>query len=163
MMMTTSGKVAMKGFSFIELLASVAIMGLLASVALPLAETTVRRQKENELRTALRDIRQGIDAYKAASINGKIAKRAEESGYPKTLEELVSGVEDASQPGSKLYFLRRIPRDPFSQDASVSSVDTWRVRSFQSPPDNPRPGDDVFDISSKSTQHGLNGIPYNEW
>ncbi|MBC3929996.1 type IV pilin protein [Undibacterium sp. CY21W] len=161
--MTASGKVAMKGFSFIELLASVAIMGLLASVALPLAETTVRRQKENELRTALRDIRQGIDAYKAASINGKIAKRAEESGYPKTLEELVSGVDDASQPGSKLYFLRRIPRDPFSQDASVSSVDTWRVRSFQSPPDNPRPGDDVFDISSKSTQHGLNGIPYNEW
>lgn len=163
MTMTASGKVAMKGFSFIELLASVAIMGLLASVALPLAETTVRRQKENELRTALRDIRQGIDAYKAASINGKIAKRAEESGYPKTLEELVSGVDDASQPGSKLYFLRRIPRDPFSQDASVSSVDTWRVRSFQSPPDNPRPGDDVFDISSKSTQHGLNGIPYNEW
>lgn len=163
MTMTASGKVAMKGFSFIELLASVAIMGLLASVALPLAETTVRRQKENELRTALRDIRQGIDAYKAASINGKIAKRAEESGYPKTLEELVSGVEDASQPGSKLYFLRRIPRDPFSQDASVSSVDTWRVRSFQSPPDNPRPGDDVFDISSKSTQHGLNGIPYSEW
>lgn len=163
MTMTASGKVAMKGFSFIELLASVAIMGLLASVALPLAETTVRRQKENELRTALRDIRQGIDAYKAASINGKIAKRAEESGYPKTLEELVSGVEDASQPGSKLYFLRRIPRDPFSQDASVSSIETWRVRSFQSPSDNPRPGDDVFDISSKSTQHGLNGIPYSEW
>lgn len=163
MTITASEKVTMKGFSFIELLASVAIMGLLASVALPLAETTVRRQKENELRTALRDIRQGIDAYKAASINGKIAKRAEESGYPKTLEELVSGVEDASQPGSKLYFLRRIPRDPFSQDASVSSVDTWRVRSFQSPPDNPRPGDDVFDISSKSTQHGLNGIPYSEW
>lgn len=151
------------GFSFVELLASIAILGLLATVALPLAETTVRRQKEHDLRIALRDLRQGIDAYKAAVASGKVAVLPEHSGYPPSLLELVSGVDDVTHAGAKLYFLRKLPRDPFFTDMSVAAVDTWGKRSFDSPPDNPRAGSDVFDVYSLSSQNGLNGVPYKQW
>lgn len=153
-----------RGFSFVELLASAAIIGLLASIAVPVVQTTVKRQKERELRTALRDIRHGIDAYKEASAAGKIAMLPEQSGYPPSLFELVSGVEDISRPDRrKLYFLRRIPRDPFFPDASVSAIDSWGKRSFESDADSPREGDDVFDVYTTSVQSGLNGVPYGEW
>ena len=151
------------GFSFLELLASIAIMGLLASVAMPLAETTVRRQREHDLRQALREIRQGIDAYKQASTAGKIVVLPEQSGYPPSLIELVSGVNDISHPGSRLYFLRRVPRDPFATDLSVTAIDSWGKRSYDSPPDRPLEGNDVFDVYSLSTQAGLNGVPYAQW
>lgn len=152
-----------RGFSFVELLATVAILGLLATVAMPLAETTMRRQKEHDLRTALREIRQGLDAYKAAVAAGKIAVLPKQSGYPPSLTELVAGVDDISRPGSKLFFLRRIPRDPFFADNSVPAIDTWGKRSYDSPPDNPRVGDDVFDVHSLSEQTGMNGVPYKQW
>ncbi len=151
------------GFSFVELLASIAIIGLLASVAMPLAETTVRRQKERDLRTALREIRQGIDAYKQASASGKIAVLPEQSGYPPSLIELAAGVDDVTHPGQRIYFLRKVPRDPFFADLSVAPIDTWGKRSFDSPPDQPRDGNDVFDVFSLSTQSGLNGVPYAQW
>ena len=154
----------MRGFSFVELLASLAILALLASVAMPLAQTTVKRSKEMELRRALRDIRQGLDAYKQASSQGLVATLPEQSGYPATLMTLVNGVSNAKNPtGPKLYFLRRLPRDPFFTDATVTAADTWGKRSYESPPDNPRTGDDVFDVYSLSDQVGLNGIAYKEW
>ncbi|HYD78903.1 MAG TPA: type II secretion system protein [Paucimonas sp.] len=152
------------GFSLIELLVSAAILGLLATVAMPLAEVTVRRQKEHDLRLALRDIRQAIDAYKAAAASGKIALATGESGYPPTLTDLVAGVKNASDPeGPKLYFLRRVPRDPFNADAKVAAVDSWGLRSFASPADKPAEGDDVYDVYSLSPETGLNGVPYSEW
>jgi general secretion pathway protein G len=152
------------GFTFIELLASAAIIGLLASVAVPMVQTTVKRQKERELRIALREIRQGIDAYKQAGVAGRIAVLQEQSGYPPSLLTLVQGVDDVSRPEHpKLYFLRRIPRDPFFPDANVKAVDTWGKRSFASPPEKPEEGDDVFDVYTKSAQTGLNGVPYREW
>jgi general secretion pathway protein G len=152
------------GFSLIELLVSVAIIGVLASVAMPLAETGMRRQKEIKLRSALKEIRDGIDAYKSASTNGRVAVRMGQSGYPSSLDELASGVVDAANPdGPRLYFLRRVPRDPFHPDKSVSAADTWGKRSFASPPDKPREGDDVFDVYSLSTKTGMNGVPYAEW
>ncbi len=151
------------GFSFVELLASIAIVGLLASIAMPLAETTARRQKENDLRLALREIRQAIDAYKAASLGGKVFTRPDQSGYPPSLLELASGVDDISNPGQRLYFLRRIPRDPFLADPAVAPVDTWGLRSFDSPPDAPRSGSDVFDVYSTSKATGMNGVPYAGW
>lgn len=154
---------AVTGFSFVELLVSAAILGVLASVAMPLAEMTVRRKKEHDLRVALRDIRLAIDGYKLASLNGRIAALPDQSGYPPSLIELVGGVEDVEHPGVKLYYLRRVPRDPFFPDQTVNAIDTWGKRSFDSPPDNPREGVDLFDVYSLSTQTGLNGVPYKEW
>lgn len=152
------------GFSFIELLVSAAIVALLASVAVPVVQTSVKRQKERELRIALRDIRQGIDAYKQAGVAGRIAVPQDQSGYPLKLQDLVQGVDDISRPEHpKLYFMRRIPRDPFFPDAHVNAVDTWGKRSFASPPEKPEAGDDVFDVYTLSAQTGLNGVPYREW
>lgn len=153
-----------RGFSLIELLAAAAIVGILASVAVPVVETTVRRQKERELRQALRDIRGAIDAWKAAAASGRIAVNEADSGYPPSLADLSAGVEDqTNKTGPRLYFLRRIPRDPFAPDASLPAADTWGKRSFDSPPDAPQEGDDVFDVYSRSSAAGLNGLPYREW
>ena len=109
-------------------------------------------------------MREAIDAYKQAVDEGRVAKRANESGYPKSLEVLVDGVEDAKDPKkSKIYFVRRIPRDPMSPDRDVSASDTWGKRSYASPPDDPKQGDDVYDIYSRSAGIGLNGVAYREW
>lgn len=152
------------GFTFIELVVTVAIIGILASVAMPLAQLVSQRAKESELRSALRTLRNGIDAYKAAGEKGLIEIKADKSGYPPDLEVLVAGVPDISSAEPKLiYFLRRIPRDPFNPDIDLPPEETWNLRSYASPPDNPAPGDDVFDVSSTSDKVGLNGIPYREW
>lgn len=152
------------GFSFIELLASLTILALLASLAMPLAQTTVRRDKERELRRGLRELRQGIDAYKAATLDGRIPVSPDASGYPPTLDALVDGVPDAHGPATaRLYFLRRLPRDPFYPETDASAAATWGLRSFSSPQDAPRKGEDVFDVYSLSGQLGLNGVPYREW
>jgi general secretion pathway protein G len=147
----------MKGFTLIELVITVAILGLLASVALPLAEVTVQRAKEQELRRTLRDIREAIDAYKRAADEGVIEKGVGKSGYPPTLAALTQGVVDKRDArGAKIYFLRRVPPDPVSGEP-------WGLRSYASPADTPQSGDDVYDVHSKSDQSGLNGIPYKEW
>jgi general secretion pathway protein G len=153
-----------RGFTLIELVITVAIVAVLASVALPLNELVVQRGKEGDLRRALREIRDGIDAYKQAFDEGRMVKRVGESGYPKRLEDLVQGVEDQKDPKkSRIYFLRRIPRDPFADDATATAADTWGKRSYASPPDDPREGDDVFDVFTRSTLVGLNGRPLREW
>jgi general secretion pathway protein G len=151
------------GFSFLELLAAAAIIGLLASVAVPFVETTVKRQKERELRTALREIRLAIDAYKQAVATEHIATTLEQSGYPPTLSDLVGGVPDLKAKGKMLYFLRRIPRDPFATDPGLTPLRSWGLRSFASPADSPSAGVDVFDVYSSSPKTGLNGVPYKEW
>jgi general secretion pathway protein G len=136
----------------------------MATAAVPYWELVVTRQKETELRRDLRMMRDAIDAYKKATEEGRIPKLASESGYPKRLEDLVSGIEDARDPAKrKIYFLRRIPKDPMFADADVPAIQTWRLRSYESPPDQPREGVDVFDVYSMSEQKGLNGIPYNQW
>lgn len=152
------------GFSLVELLVSVAILGLLASVAMPVVEYTQRRQKEVELRIALHDIRRAIDAYKDAAAGHRIFVKEGASGYPPSLVDLTAGVKDLSSPdGPLLYFMRRVPRDPMNADPSVSAVDSWRKRSYSSPPDAPHEGDDVYDVYSQSPDNGLNGVPYAEW
>jgi general secretion pathway protein G len=153
-----------RGFTLIELVITVAIVAVLASVALPLNELAVQRAKEQDLRRALRDIREAIDAHKLAFDEGRIQKRVGESGYPKRLEDLVAGVEDQKSPKKeRIYFLRRIPRDPLSDDGAKGPAETWGKRSYASPPDDPRDGDDVFDVFSMSPGTGINGRPYKEW
>lgn len=152
-----------RGFTLIELLVTLALIGLVASIALPVAELTTLRLKEGELRSALRQIREGLDAHKQAVDEGRIILRAGDSGYPRSLNVLVEGVEDARSPTrAKINFLRRIPRDPFA-DPALKPEDTWGKRSYQSPPDRPRPGDDVYDVYSLAPGTGINGIQYREW
>ena len=156
---------AAAGFTLIELVIAVAIVAVLASAALPLNELVVQRAKEQDLRRALREIRTAIDAYKQAHDDQKMgAPKLGESGYPKRLEDLVEGVEDQKNPKKeKMYFLRRMPRDPFATDVSLSNAATWAKRSYASPPDEPREGDDVFDVFTNAAGKGLNGRPYKEW
>lgn len=153
-----------RGFTLIELLVTVAIVALLASIALPLSELAVQRGKEQELRRALREIREAIDAYKRHADEGRIKRAADESGYPPTLAALVEGVADLRSPtGNKIFFLRRLPHDPFAPDPAVRADRTWGLRSYDSPHDAPRPGRDVFDVHSLVEGAGLNGIPYKDW
>lgn len=154
-----------RGFTLIELAVTVAIVGLLAGIAVPTAELVVQRNKEQELRLALREIRKAIDTYKQDYDDGRMIKTLGESGYPPTLRVLVEGVPDAKNPEkAKIYFLRRIPRDPLStEDAVVPAEQTWGLRSYASEPDSPAEGRDVFDVYSKSAGVALNGVPYREW
>lgn len=148
----------------VELLISMAILGLLATLAAPALEMTVKRQKEHELRSALQDIRLAIDAYKKASDEGKVARPADATGYPPSLNALFQGVPDISTPQKKMiFFMRRLPRDPFYPDSSVSPAETWGKRSYESDYDQPREGKDVYDIYSLSPDTALNGTPYQEW
>jgi len=178
-----------RGFTLIELVVTLALVGVMAMVAVPLYEVTAVRMKEMELRTALRQIRTALDAYKDASDAGKISKEAGDSGYPPSLKVLVEGVDVAqtaatavtsSTPNSanstnssgssslndaptKLMFLRQVPRDPFTPDPSVPPEEQWDTRSYGSPPSDPQPGKDVYDVTSKSTAIGSNGIAYKDW
>lgn len=152
------------GFTLIELLITVAILALLATGAMTFADLAVKRSQEQELRAALRQIREAIDAHKAAADAGRIRKSADESGYPPTLLALTEGVPDIGDPKreKKLYFLRRLPRDPLADPAEPAEA-TWGLRSHDSGPDDPQPGRDVFDVHSLSTGVGIGGRPYREW
>jgi len=172
------------GFTIIELLASVAIIGLLASVAMPVIQTALTRQKEAQLRAALISIRNALDAYNEAVICGNIAQQSTgDPRYPFKPEYLIVGIPNqlyqpqqanqssqcqqsnlANQP-QMMYFLRSIPRDPFYPDKTTPAVQTWAWRSYSS--DNGFTTYDqvqfVFDVQSMSMQTGLNGVPYNQW
>lgn len=156
-----------EGFSLIELVVTIAILGLLATVAVPFAQLVEQRHKEAELRDSLRRIRTAIDAYKqAAVVEKRIAVPADATGYPPDLDVLWRGATDQTQIDTakdKLYFLRRLPRDPFFPDAAAEPADTWGKRSYASPPEEPQEGEDIYDVYSLSTKTGLNGVPYREW
>jgi general secretion pathway protein G len=154
-----------RGFTIIELVITVGIISLLATAVVPSAQLLYQRQRESELRTTLRTIRAAIDAYKHASDMGHIKRKVDKTGYPPDLQSLVDGVDDArnTKEGVKIYFLRRLPRDPFWPDATMPAADTWGLRSYASPPEDPQPGDDVYDVYSRSSRTGLNGVPYHDW
>jgi general secretion pathway protein G len=152
------------GFTLIELVVTLALLGLLALLAAPMAETAVQRSREQALHRALRDIRDGLDQYRRAVDSGQIARRAGESGYPPSLEVLVTGVPNAQDPkGGRIYFLRRLPRGPGTAGRAAPAEATWGRRSYSSAADDPRDGDDVFDVYSLNPGTGMNGMAYREW
>jgi len=153
-----------RGFSYIEIMVSIAILALLASTATPYLEKTIQRKKESELRFNLRQIRGALDAYKQAYDQGKMLVMVGDSGYPKQLEDLVNGVTDVTDPQKKkLKFLRRLPADPMYAGSTDNPAETWGKRSYDSDAETPREGVDVYDVYSLSEQEGLNGIPYKRW
>ena len=161
---------SLKGFTLIELVVTVAIVGVLASAVLPVLQLSLQRVKENELRTNLREIREAIDAYKklADVENGPIKKIVGQSGYPPNLDVLVEGVVDEKDPNKhKIRFLRRIPLDPMQPANQVNNtngiISNWGLRSYASDATDPREGDDVYDVYSLSKQVGINGVPYAHW
>jgi general secretion pathway protein G len=152
------------GFTLIELLVTLGILATLASLVVPVAQLQVQRSKEQQLRMALREVRQAIDAYKKAGDEGRIPRELNSTGYPKTLDVLVEGAIDQRDPKrKKLYFIRRIPRDVFHEDPNTSDADTWAKRSYASEASEPQDGEDVYDIYSRSTLQGLNGIALKRW
>ncbi|RSZ57123.1 type II secretion system protein [Massilia atriviolacea] len=153
-----------RGFTLIELLVTLAILALLGTLVVPVTQVTMQRQQEQELRRALREIRQGIDAYKRAYDEGRIARALNSNGYPKSLDQLVEGVPDVRSPTrAKIFFLRRVPRDPFSASGDLNPAQTWGKRSYASEAADPREGEDVYDVYSTSDRVGLNDVPYRKW
>ncbi|MGQ7934242.1 type II secretion system protein [Paraburkholderia sp. D1E] len=152
------------GFTLIEMIVTVALVAVIASVATPFVKLHEQREKERELKQSLREIRTAIDAYKLAGDEGRIARSIDSTGYPRSLDELVTGVADKHDPkGRKIYFLRRVPRDPMNPALSGPAQDSWGKRSYSSEADDPQDSGDVYDVSSLSDRKGTNGIPYREW
>jgi general secretion pathway protein G len=151
-----------QGYSFIELLIVTAILFILASAVVPLAQVTSQRQRESELRASLRQVRTAIDKFKDAVDAGRIAQTElspGSEGYPPDLETLVEGVPiQNDQSGAKLKFLRKIPTDP------VTNSTEWGLRAYQDKPDSTSWGrGNVFDIYSKSSATALDGTKYKDW
>ncbi len=148
-----------RGLTLVELIVAFTIMSLLTAMAVPLARYKVRREKEKELRYALREIHTAIDKYKDMADAGKLGTlKMGTEGYPETLEMLVEGVKVAGEVDKKVRFLRKIPRDPFT-----NSTD-WGKRSNQDEPTSTSwGGQNVFQVYSKTTERAADGTPYSEW
>lgn len=149
-----------RGMTLVELIVAFTILALLSTMAVPLARYKVRRDKERELRWALREIHSAIDKYKDAYDMNKlgIPKKVGDEGYPETLEILVEGVKMQGETDKKIRFLRRIPRDPFTNSTE------WGLRSTQDDPDATSwGGQNVFAVYSKTTEKAADGTPYSEW
>ncbi len=147
-----------------EIVIALAVLAVLLTMAAPVLKLSAQRQKESELRAALRDIRSALDAYKLAVAERRVKVTADASGYPEHLEDLVAGVPNLADPaGGRIYFLRRMPRDPFDERTGISPASTWATRSYASPLERPAEGADVFDVRSRASGMGLNGVPYREW
>lgn len=150
-------KKKLSGFTLIELLVALVLLALLITSAAPMMQLTAKRNKEQELKKSLWQIRDAIDAYKQASDDGLIKKSADQSGYPSSLQQLVIGIENTQDSKKrKIYFMRNIPRDPFSNDNDLAADETWGKRSYASSFEAPEAGEDIYDVYSLSKEIGIN-------
>jgi len=147
-----------RGLTLVELIFTVTIVSILSMAALPLARVSIKRQKEVELRRALREMREAIDRYKDAAERGFVEVKFGSDGYPPDMETLVKGVTQFNAVDKKLRFLRRIPKDPMTGDIH------WGLRSSQDSPDSTSyGGQNVYDIYTKSSAIALDGTKYSDW
>lgn len=151
------------GLTLVELVITMAILAVLASAVMPMAEVTVRRTKELELRRSLRQVRTAIDEYKKdhdrAVKEKKVTASIDESGYPEELEALLEGSDWGGLYPTPRRYLRRIPRDPFDR-----YDEGWGLRAYADDPDSTVwGGKDIYDVYSTSDGYGLDGTAYNTW
>jgi general secretion pathway protein G len=147
-----------KGFTLIEMIIVMAILSLMATIVMPLAKTTAKRNREMELRQNLRIVRTALDEYRKLADEGKIYKGTGESGYPKNMQILIDGIPLIDGGGMRAKLLRRIPKDPMTEDGE------WGKRSYFDDPDsNIWDGRDVYDVYSKSNGIALDGSRYGDW
>ena len=148
-----------RGLSLVELIVAFTILLILTSMAVPMARSKVRGERERELRWALREMRNAIDKYKDMADTGQLGpQKLGSEGYPESLDILVEGVKKAGQVDTKVRFLRRIPKDPMTHTTD------WGKRSMQDDPkSNGGGGQNVFDVFTKSNEKAADGTPYSEW
>ena len=146
------------GYSLVELVIVALVLTILAMVALPTGKHLIKRNKEAELRSGLRQLRFAIDEYKRYSDAGMIEQELGADGYPTEIEQLLEGVDLLGQLGRKARFLRRMPIDPMTGEAE------WGFRSYQDDWDSTSwGGENIFDVYSLSEGDGMNGVPYSQW
>ena len=148
-----------KGLTLLEVLITIAVLLILAMATIPVARTAIKRQREFELRTSLRRMRNAIDQYKKYADQGLIKKEGlQGEGYPPDLETLVEGMSIVGAIDKKVRFLRRIPKDPMTHS------DEWGLRSLQDDHDSTSwGGQNVFDVYTQSEAVALDGTEYNTW
>jgi general secretion pathway protein G len=159
----TYGRARQAGLTLVEVVCATAVVVVLASLTLPVANTMVKRQKELELRRALREIRQAIDRFQVDTerfpgIRTNLLDATNEEGYPEKLSWLVEGVDIGDAAGTKIKYLRRMPRDPMTGGTE------WATRSSRDKPESLfSDGINIFDVRTKSNKVALDGTKYRDW
>lgn len=144
-----------RGFTIVELIVAITILLVLTTMALPMVQIQVKREKEKALRYDLHEMRTAIDRYKDAADRGLFQVQFGTDGYPPTLRALTEPIEGA---GKTYRFLRRIPVDPMTGNKN------WGLQSTSDSPNSDSwGGDNVFNVYSRSQGTGLNGVPYRDW
>ncbi len=158
MLATRTSRSAASGFSLIEMIVTMTIVAIIAGLAVPLARNAIIRQREVELRRALREIRVAIDRHKEASDLGLIQVTLGTEGYPESLELLAEGVDQIGTVDRQLKFLRRIPVDPMTDSSQ------WGLRAYGDDPESTSwGGENVFDVYTRSQATAMDGTSYREW